>query len=184
MNLFTTENFTKYALSSSIGRGNIVTRNGENALSLKANVFYNSGSHVQILKDEFIPGVRYVFLLYVDTDDLYSSDKNVPGGLIVYYTDGSSKNLTVTGNKSEPIGWQEVYYVTTEGKDVSHVVVYYWTSIAFYCRWDSHIIPLGTPSLTKQGVFNIENLHSNYTFSEPAAISASGDISSTTFYEI
>lgn len=182
MNIWTSENLAKYALSSNEGHGEWVLRNGENAIKLKANQYHN-GSYIHVLADEFLPNTQYNISLYMDTDDLYSSNKNVPGGIIVYYTDGTTHNVLKTGDKDNPIGWQEVYYITDKSKSVNYIAVYYWTSIAVYYRWDSHITEVTHPSLNKQGIFIVENLHSNYTSNEVASIQEGGDIHSLTFYE-
>ena len=184
MNIFTTENFTKYAASIDVGHGEWNVYNSDNVTCFKANRFYSNSAYIHVLADEFIPKTQYIFSLWLDVDNVYSGGKNVPGGFIVYYSDGSTKNLTVTGNKSNPVGWQQIYYVSDAEKSIAYIAVYYWTSEMFYARWDSSIIEMVTPAVNKPGVFTLGNLHSNYNVNEHASIQRGGGAHAQTFYEI
>jgi hypothetical protein len=184
MNIWTSENIMKYwDGTSATAKGEWTTRNGENAISIQPNNFHQNNASIQIFKDEFLPNTQYAISLYMDADDVVHNNNNVGAGMSVVYTDGTVKELVCVGNKTEPKGWQHKFLITDASKSVSHMTSYYYTSIPVYYRWDSHVIPVDTPSVNKTGVFNVESLISLYNTEDSAEISRSGTISANTFYE-
>lgn len=146
-NLFTLENWRegcKYNLD-------YTTRNNEPALGLNASHFYYGSGDSRNLqfRGKFLPNTQYKFDLWIDADDVYyeAQNKNVIGGLMVYYTDGTnsgSTGLTILGDINNPIGWVHKVYYSTVGKSISGISVYYYIQTPAYYRWDSVIIPVGT----------------------------------------
>lgn len=184
MNIWTSENIMKYwDGSSATAKGEWTVRNGENAISIQPNNFHQNSANIKILKDEFIPNTQYAINLYMDVDDVVHNSKNVGAGMSVVYTDGTVKELVCVGNKEEPKGWQHKFLITDASKSVSHMTSYYYTSIPVYYRWDSHVMPVSTPSVEHQGIVNAESLISLYDKTDSASIHKSGSVMANTFYE-
>lgn len=185
MNLFTSENLQKYKLSNSSGHGEWMLHKGENAIGLAPTRFYSNSTYVKVLENEFMPNTQYVFNLYIDTDHVLSSDKNVVGGIQVRYTDGSDTNtiLTKKGDQTNSKGWQNIFFISDPDKSVSHFIVYYYTSARVPYRWDSYIGPLQTAQVEQPGLFNTGTLNSNYNINNTASIQKGGIIYSNNFYE-
>lgn len=180
MNIWTSDNIIKYWDGTGPnGKGEWVKRNGENAISIQPNNFHD-GATVPILKNEFAANTQYIFSLWIDADDVVYNSNNVAGGMTVYYTDGTSDGLTVTGSSASPKGWQHKFLITSPTKTVSHMGSYYYTSIPVYYRWDSYVIPYHDSDINKQGVVNASNLLNNNT----AAIQKGGAVFAENFYEV
>ena len=182
MNLFTSENIQKYKLNNSSGHGEWIKHNGENAIGIAPNRFYSNETYVKVLENEFQPNTQYIFNLYIDTDHVVSSGKNVVGGIRVYYTDNTVTNLTATGDQTNLKGWQNIYLISNPAKSVSHITIYYYTGARVPYRWDSYIGPLQTAQVEQPGLFNTGTLINNYN-TNPASIQKGGIINANTFYE-
>ena len=180
MNIWTSENIMKYwDGTSSTAKGEWTKRNGENAISIQPNNFHQNSASIQIFKDEFVPNTQYIISLYMDVDDVVYNGNNVGGGMSVTYTDGSTVDLNLIGNKTSPKGWQHRLLFTDPNKSVAYMSSYYYTSIPVYYRWDSFVIPYHESKLLSNGVFNISNLNNNSS----ASIQKGGIVYSNNFYE-
>lgn len=184
MNLFTSENLQKYKISSSSGHGEWSKHNGENAILLNPARFYANSAAVQVLKNEFVPNTQYVVNIYMDVDNITNSTTgaNASEGIRVHYTDGESQTLYKTGNKDNPKGWQNHFYITDGSKSVSHIAIYYNIGKSIPFRWDSYIGPLQTNQVEQSGLFNIGTLNNNYN-NNTASIQNGGIIYADNFYE-
>lgn len=155
-NLFKVEYINEFAEQSI----NWTTRNNEHALILKPTNFHQNSVYAHILQGKFKLNTQYKFDLWIDADDVVSNGSNVPGGLVVYYTDGThtpstvgSGSLTARGNSSSPIGFQHKVFYSDPDKSVDFLITYYYTSNNVYYRWDSVIIPmLNSTSVEKNGI--------------------------------
>ena len=184
MNIWTSENIMKYwDGTSTTARGEWTKRNGENAIAIQPNNFYENAAYIKIFKDELLPNVRYVVCLHIDSDDVVYNGTNVGGGVILHYTDGTQIYLSPTGSKTSPKGWQSYYHVTDPSKSLDHISSYYYTSVPVYYRWDSFIIPYNELQVQQQGIANINNLQNNYVKIDPASVREGGVIYSNNFYE-
>lgn len=159
-NLFQTEFMYPYRIRNASNYGEWTERNGEAAMRIGPLPYYNTantdGSYAYVLHNEFQNGKRYVFDMWIDSDSVISGGKNVPAGLIIRYTDGTSYNFLASAQStSGNSGWQHIVYRTANGKDVSGFTVYYYTSVPAYYRWDSSITEYETPSVEKTGVADI-----------------------------
>ena len=184
MNIFTSENLQKYKINSSAGHGEWSKHNGENAILLNPARFYENGTYIQVLKDEFVPNTQYVVNIYMDVDNITNSTTGANGseGIRVHYTDGETKSLYKIGDKDNPKGWQNHFYITDSGKSVSHIVIYYNLGKSIPFRWDSYIGPLQANQVEQSGLFNTGTLINNYN-TDSASIQKGGIIYSNNFYE-
>lgn len=166
-NIFRTENFPKYAQNTSnIGQWTI--RNGVNAMVFTPAPFWygtdtdeNKLKSRGVLREEFTPNTQYLFDFWVDADNSYydAQSKNVPGGFIIYYTDGTNDQTLVTsGDKNNPIGWQHKVLISDPSKSIQGLSVYYYTSTPVYYRWDSSISAYHTDSINKNGIIEVGQL--------------------------
>ncbi len=180
MNIWTSENIMKYwDGTSSTAKGEWTVRNGEPAISIQPNNFHQNSAYIQIFKDEFLPNTQYAISLWMDVDDVIYNGNNVPGGMNIYYTDGTSATLIFTGNKTNPKGWQNILFFTDASKSVAYMASHYYTSIPVYYRWDSYITPMQTPSIEQNGVIHGENFIND----NAASIFTSGLVYGNSFYE-
>lgn len=154
-NIWRSETIMKYRGPSygttSTGIGEWTTRNGENAIRMIPNRFYYNSSYQQIFKDELVPDTRYLFNIWIDTDDHYYNGNYTAAGLWIYYSDGTRDTSIYVPQSTEPRGWQLKRYVTTAGKSVSYVALGYNRNYPSYFRWDSYIIPYDVSDITKTG---------------------------------
>lgn len=164
-NLFTLENWNegcKITLS-------YVNRNGSPSIPLNpAQFYYGSGDSRNLqFQTKFASNTQYKFDLWIDSDDAYNSvtNKNVEGGIRVYYTDRTSAEYTVLtniGNRDNPIGWVHKIYYSTPGKSISGIGVHYNTAINVYYRWDSMIIPIeSTTEIKNNGIMSTGSFREN-----------------------
>ena len=166
-NLFTTENIKKNnTKNDNYGVGEWVIRNGENAMRLCPAPFYqnytvDSTKISYLLRDEFVSNTQYIFDLWFDSDDVVYQGNNVPGGLVIYYTDGTKNEITSTGGSK---GFIHKKFITPSTKSINRVEVYYYTNTPVYYRWDSHITPVMDSNFQKNGLMTcggiIENSNS------------------------
>ena len=108
-NIFISENITKYSKNASdLNSGNWTTRNGIPAISISPNMLYygndteeNKNKTNGILHNEFDVNKNYLFDMWIDADDIYYSgeSRNVPGGIVICYIDGTHDDFIVKGNK-------------------------------------------------------------------------------------
>ena len=143
-NIFRTELLQETA--SGTNTGEWVDRNGIAAMRIGPSPFWhgNVDASKNHLGKYFKANTQYKFDLWIDADNIYSENSNVPGGIIVYYTDGSSYYLAVSGNISSPVGWQHVIYYSDSNKSIKGIGVYYYTGTPAFYRYDSLIIPMTT----------------------------------------
>ena len=184
MNIWTSENIIKYWNGTSlVAKGEWTTRNGENAITIQPNNFYQNNASIQIFKDEFLPNTQYIISLWIDSDDVVYSGKNVAGGMNVHYTDGSVVHLSPIGDKTNPKSWQHKFLITNPEKSVSYMSSYYYISIPVYYRWDSFIVPAQQANLEANGILTINNTVNNFNLNDTASIQKGGIIYANTFYE-
>lgn len=152
-NLFKAEYINEVAEKSI----NWVKRNDEHALALKPTNFYEGGVYAHILQGKFKPNTQYKFDLWMDVDEVVSSGTNRPGGLLLYYTDGTrtpsatgTGSLTMKGSSSSPKGFQHKVFYSDPDKSVDFLITYYYTSNNVYYRYDSVIIPMLNPTSFKK----------------------------------
>ena len=155
------ENLLKYEYtiigtntSNTSTRGKYTKRNGVWAMAFKAtDTYWSSAYHHVMLAGRFKENTQYVFDLWLDTDNVISGGNNVVGGFTIYYTDNTSTStLTCTGSQANPKGWQHKFYISTAGKTVSDIIVYYYTSATFYVRADSFIAPVYEAKITSNAI--------------------------------
>ena len=153
-NIFTSENVQKYATSSTGAYGQWTTRNSVPAMAIEPNRFYHADSRDQeVLKDYFAPNTQYIFDMWIDSDDVVYNNNNVPGGFVIYYTDGSTDStFVVGGNHSSPIGFQHKRLVTPAGKSIKGIGIYYYTSVPVYYKAGSFISQVSRSSIGTTGV--------------------------------
>ena len=166
-NIFRSENFPKYAQGTS-GIGQWVTRNGINAIVFTPSPFWygtdtdeNKLKSRGILREEFAPNTQYLFDFWVDADDSYydAESRNVPGGFVICYTDGTEDQTLVTsGNRDNPIRWQHKILISDPSKSVQGLCVYYYTSTPVYYRWDSSISAYHIDNINKNGIIELGQL--------------------------
>lgn len=172
-NIFTPENMKKYLYNTgaTTNIGEFVDRNGEPAMRLSPAPYYNANYDPKssyLFTKEFQEGKRYVFDIWIDADDVIYQDVNRAAGIYCVYSDGTNQAIISTGTHGSggTTGFVHKKYVSTEGKTVSGVTIYYWTSTPPYYRWDSSITEYETPSVEKTGVADIgylregNNIHS------------------------
>ena len=90
--------------------------------------------------------------MWIDADDIYYSgeSRNVPGGIVICYTDGTYDDFIVKGNKDNPKGFQHIIKITT--KPIYGINIYYYISTPAYYRWDSTITELNDLNIYKTGI--------------------------------
>ena len=114
--------------------------------------FYDGTTGYQkILLNEFVPNTRYVFNIYIDTDDHYHNNTYTSAGIYIRYTDDTRDGSIYCGNSSTPRGWQFKRYVTTAGKSVQNIEIGYNYGDASYIRWDSYIVAYDVEHICKNG---------------------------------
>ena len=155
------ENLLKYEYtiigtnsSNTSTRGKYTVRNDVPAMAFKAtDTYWGSAYQHVMLAGRFKENTQYVFDLWLDTDDVIYNGNNVAAGFTIYYTDNTSTTtLTCTGSQANPKGWQHKFYISTAGKTVSDIIVYYYTSVTFYVRADSFITELSETSINKNAI--------------------------------
>jgi len=140
--------------------GELVERNGAVSMQIGPRPFYNTArtpTYSYVLADKFEAGKRYVFDLWVDTDDVVYNGSNKPAGIIIRYSDDTTTNMHFTGNQNSPLGFQHKIVVTPEGKDVVGFTVHYSTSPPGYYRLDSTITEYDPQSIKKNGIADVGN---------------------------
>lgn len=189
MNILTTENLTKYNTKNwSGGVGEWVNRNGVWAMDIRPAPFYqnytdSSGNKIsRVFTDEFMSASQWVFNLWIDGDAVISGGNNVACGMTIKYTDTTRYDLTVTGGDK---GFQNKYYLTDSSKIVSHVEIYYYTSMPTYYRSDSFICPVGSDvQFNKNGIINAGHFYEAIEDENPARFYKGSVVSSEWFYEL
>ena len=169
------------------GRGELVFHNGYWSLDIEPATFYNSSldpKSAQILKNEFTPNTQYIFDMWIEADNAVSGGANRPEGLIIYYTDGTYGYCCVTGNNSNPLGYQHIVVKTNASKSVSYVNTYYYTSWPTYYRIDSVIVPASDPNISKQGIITSNNFTETLSGVNKQPGIQRGNIFAEQFYEI
>ena len=159
-NIFTSENIIKYSKNASdLNSGNWTTRNGIPVISISPYMLYygedteeNINKTNGILRNEFDANKNYLFDMWIDADDIYYSgeSRNVPGGIVIRYIDGTYDHFTVTGNKDAPKGFQHIIKITT--KPIYGISIYYYIRTPAYYRWDSIITELNDLNIYKTGI--------------------------------
>ena len=168
-NILTSENIMSHNTKNRTnGVGEWKKRNGVWSMDIRPEPFYQNYTasdgvtKLSYCLNEEIGSGQYVFNLWIDVDDVISGGKNVNGGLVVKYKDGTSYDLAKEGG--ENIGFQHIYYISDDTKEIDSISVYYYTSIAVYYRYDSFIVPISETSFNKTGIINsgfyIENISS------------------------
>lgn len=187
-NIFTPENMKKYLYStgSTTNIGEFVDRNGVAAMRLSPAPYYNANYNPQsayLFADEFKPNTQYIFDLWIDADDVIYQDVNRAAGLYAVYSDGTSNAILHTGTHGSggTTGFVHKRYITTPGKTLSGVTVYYWTSVPPYYRWDSSITEYTNTSVEKTGVLDTGILKEN---SDIASLVNGGEITCDRILEI
>ena len=176
MNIFTTENISKYAKSGyTTGIGEWVQRNGIWSMAINPSRFWDTTNKtfLRVLANEFIENTQYVVNIYVDVDDNTSY-----GGIRVYYTDNTYVNLSATTDES---GFQFKYLVTDSSKSVRNIAINYNNAVNSYYRWDSYIMPFSSLSITKQNQLLSGNLIEDQN---TVSFHKGGSIHIDNFYEI
>lgn len=157
-NIFKSEYISKYASSLDGSYGQWGTRNSVPCILIQPHKFYyGSGDerNKSVLKDYFIPNTQYIFDMWMDADDVVYNGNNVACGFEIWYTDNTSDStFVITGNQSNPIGFQHKRLVTAAGKSIKGLGIYYYTSITVYYKVGSFIAPVSQASLGTNGVFN------------------------------
>ena len=190
MNILTTENLAKYNTKNwSGGVGEWVNRNGVWAMDIRPAPFYQnftdtSGNKIsRVFTDEFMSASQWVFNLWIDGDDVKYNNNNVACGMTIKYTDTTRYDLTVTGGNG--VGFQHRYYLTDSSKTVSHVEIYYYTSMPTFYRGDSFICPVGNDiQFKKTGILSADHFFEVIEDENPAKFYKGSVISSKSFYEL
>lgn len=117
----------------------------------------NGTNRTAVLRDEFIPGIQYVFDVWIDADNVIYNSNNVAAGFTVFYTDGTTDGtFVVTGGSGK--GFQHRQLVTNASKSVWFISPYYYVSEPVYYRCDSFICPLAnTTTAKKSGIITSSN---------------------------
>jgi hypothetical protein len=155
-NIFTTENISKYNTKGrTSGVGEYVKRNNAWSMNIRPEPFYkNYGDDSYILRNDFLPDTQYIVNLWIDGDDVISSDSYRVCGMTLYYTDGSSKACTIVGG--DGVGFQHINFATDKTKSVRDLNVYYYMNAPVYYRLDSYIAPLqdNISKVNKSGIIS------------------------------
>ena len=158
-NIFLTENIAKHnTKNNTVGVGEWVQRNGVWAMNIRPAPFYQNYTAQDgttklsyCLREEFSPNTQYLFNMWIDTDDVISGGNNVFGGLQVVYSDSTTYNI----GQAKTNGFKHFTYLTTAGKSVDRLSVYYYTSLNVYYRGDSFIVPMvNTTNIERTGIVN------------------------------
>lgn len=166
-NIFLQENIQQYltdGYQNSAGIGEYVLRNDVWSMDIRPKPYYtaNVGSN-HVLDGFFQSNTRYIFDMWIDADDVYSSNANREAGIQIFYTDDSYTTCYVVGNQSSPLGYQHKVVLSTSGKSVSHIRIRYSTSMPTYYRADSYICPFDETYLYKTGVLETQNITESLT---------------------
>lgn len=187
-NLFKTELVQQYAYyPSSRGHGELVKQGGYWAMDIEPATFYNSSltpKAAPILQNEFAPNTQYLFDMWIDGDLTVSQDINRPAGLTIIYTDDTGYNLVVTGNKTNPLGYQHLVFVTPSNKSVKCISSYYYSSYPTYYRIDSLITPISNPDISKQSIISSNQFTETLSGVNKKPGIQHGNIFAEQFYEI
>lgn len=157
-NIFLSENIARHNTKGrTVGIGEWILRNGVWSMNIRPEPFYQNYTAQDntklsyCLKEEFSPNTQYLFNLWIDTDDVISNGTNVFAGLVVIYSDGTSYNI----GQAKTNGFKHFTYLSTTGKSIDRLSVYYYTSINVYYRGDSFIVPIiNNTNITKAGIIN------------------------------
>lgn len=183
-NLFRSELIMPYAKSGfTTGIGEWTTRNGVPAMDIRPVPFYmnlDGGTNSGILRNELRSGVSYIIDMWIDVDDVVYNGNNVAAGFQAAYSDGTSESFVFTGNHSSPIGFQHKRIITPTSKNLNRLVIYYYTSVPVYYRWDSYVSPVNTTGFEKSGIIRISDFIENQS---QTSIFTGGDIHGKSFYE-
>ena len=183
-NIFRSELIMPYRKTVTTGTGEWTQRNGENSIAIKPAPFYKNyslnGTTINcILCNEFEPNTQYLIDLWIDADANYSSNQYNKGGLVVYYTDGTSTSYwQCTGGNG--VGFQHKCARTAVGKSVKYIEALYKANGPIYYRWDSFIVPCSTTSINAKGQLITGTLAENQ---DTVAIRKGGGTYSNTLYE-
>ena len=187
---YVTDDYTPTA-----GIGEYVLRNGLWAMDIRPRPYYDNGNGTwaqtynngnargKPVLEGYFTSSRYVFDLWIDADDVISGDHQYAGGLVVYYTDNTYAYLTVTGDNTNPIGFQHKFLITPTNKTVAHFRVSYSTSMPTFYRADSYICPLDEIKLHQTGVLDTQNITESLTGAKDFEI-IQGNISPTEIIEL
>ena len=164
MNILTTENLASHnTKGATSGVGEWVLRNGVWSIAISPAPYYQNytvdGNKVSYcLKDEFISNTQYYVNLWMDGDDVYTSNAYRSCGLTIYYSDNTYLNMVINSG-SDGTGWNHKEAITDASKSVNRVEVYYYTNLPVYYRYDSFIIPLtANAHINKNGVLNCDDV--------------------------
>ena len=132
-------------------------RNGSKAIALPANWFYYSSSEVAKYHyvGKFKENTQYKFDFWIDYDDIIYDNSNKAGGIVVYYTDGTSTEaLCGIGNSEAPLGWQHKFFISSPGKSIRRLSIYYYIATPAFYRWDSTIVEIdnNATKMKKSGI--------------------------------
>lgn len=169
-NIFTPENLNEEVFNKITYKNPVQysIRNGQAAFALNPEWFYlrptggTASANTSTLGNYFITSKQYKLDLWIDADDILYQDANVPGGIRVYYTDGTTSDACViNGNKNSPLGFQHKVYYTDKTKTVKGIYVYYYTPIPAYYRADSSITAVDDveQDIKKIGITKVEALN-------------------------
>lgn len=187
-NLFKTELVQQYAYyPSRQGHGELVKQGDYWAMDIEPATFYNGSltpKAAPILQNEFSPNTRYLFDMWIDGDANVYQDINRAAGLSIIYTDETSYNLVITGNKTSPMGYQHIIFVTPSDKSVKNIASYYWTSTPTYYRIDSLIVPISNPDISKQSIISSGQFTETLSGVNKKPGIQHGNIFAEQFYEI
>ncbi len=167
-NILTPEALKKYANRTTYS-GEWVKRNGVWSMCISPQTFYygtdteeNKKKSHGVLSEEINPKKRYLLDLWIDSDDIFYSgvNDNVPGGIGVLYSDGTSHTYVTVGDKSNPKGFQHLRLIT-EKDFYNGFNIYYYVATPAYYRWDSSITEITDTDINKQGIINTGILSDN-----------------------
>ena len=142
-NIFLT-NLSKYnknGTGQANGNGNWTYKDGILCRDIRPAAFYknwNNRTESGILWEEFVPNKKYVFDVWVNTDDVISDGKNVTGGMCVHRSGDSEWGGLSCTHVGGNLGFVHYRY-TFVSDSVTRLVVYYYTSMPTYYRWDSYL---------------------------------------------
>lgn len=187
-NLFKTELVIPYAYyPNRQGHGELIKYNNYWSMDIEPATFYNPSldpKSAPILKNEFLPNTQYLFDMWIDGDANTYQDINRPAGLSIIYADGTSYTLVITGNKTNPMGYQHIVFITPPEKSVQNITSYYWTSTPTYYRIDSLIVPISDPNISKKGIITSSQFTETLSGVDKEPGIQPGNIFTEQFYEI
>lgn len=187
-NLFKTELVIPYAYyPNRQGHGELIKHNNYWSMDIEPATFYNPSldpKSAPILKNEFSSNTQYLFDMWIDGDANTYQDINRPAGLSIIYTDGTSYTLVITGNKTNPMGYQHIVFITPPDKSVQNIASYYWTSTPTYYRIDSLIVPISDPNISKKGIITSNQFTETLSGVDKEPGIQPGNIFTEQFYEI